>query len=181
MRIIAGRYKGMRLHFPKSTHLRPTQDRVKEGLFSALSVRCEKANVLDLFCGSGSLGLEALSRGALSVCFVDKDTRYVNRNLDTIDDNVDVVKKDVLGFLKTCNQSFDLIFLDPPWQSCSLFDRSLMAISEFGILKHSGMVVCEHPIAFTVSQCEGFSLFRSYRYGNTRVTILEYNESNLSG
>ena len=120
MRIIAGRFKGHRLVAFKANHIRPTTDRVKETIFNKIQSHIPGAKVLDLFSGTGSLGLEALSRGAESVQFVDshaKSIHILNQNVDKLDvrGSVSISKVDVLRFLKQAEDSFDLIFIDPPF------------------------------------------------------------------
>ena len=181
MRIVAGKYRGFSLHYPKTELVRPTQDRVKEGLFSALSTFVDEADVLDLFCGCGSLGLESVSRGAKSVCFVDIDTRALLKNTTRFDEPFLIFRQDVLKFISRCDQRFDLIFLDPPWTKLPFFERSLKAISEFDILKPLGRIICEHPKDFSIQDIGLYQEIKMYRYGNTSITILGNYESNLSG
>ena len=145
MRIIAGKWRRRSIQFPKSKAVRPTQDRVREAVFSKLSGSERDATVLDLCCGSGALGLEALSRGATSVCFVDTHTQTVKANIYNFDcqQHARVVTRHILSFLKTCQASYHLIFLDPPWRNHDLYDRSLKAIYENDILNLNGQLVIE--------------------------------------
>ena len=120
MRVIAGDYKGRRLHAPPGTHVRPTPDRVREALFSILGDRVIDARVLDLFAGTGALGIEALSRGAESATFVDDDRDAVDaitRNLTEIGASGEVKRRDALAFLAQTPARFDLVFADPPYSS----------------------------------------------------------------
>lgn len=121
MRIIAGKYKGQQIYSAKDQSIRPTTDRIKEYIFDILGDFVIDAVVLDLFCGSGNLGLEALSRGARNVTFVDKSQnslRVLRRNIHKLQvtEPYTVVKKDVLAFLRQNRQPFDLIFADPPFK-----------------------------------------------------------------
>ena len=122
MRIISGKYKGRHLVSFKADHIRPTMDRVKETLFNKWMGYIEEAHVLDLFAGTGNLGLEALSRGANHVTFVEKNSKSISiirENIQTLKipptEQV-VLPKDVFSFLKTyAADPFDLIFIDPPF------------------------------------------------------------------
>ncbi len=121
MRIIAGKYKGRRLYSANNQSIRPTTDRIKEFIFNVLGDFVEDCRVLDLFSGTGSLGLEALSRGASQVTFVDNSyhsLKVLRKNLDRVKplESYDIVRKDVLGFLRKNREPYDLIFADPPFK-----------------------------------------------------------------
>ena len=119
MRIVAGEYGGRRLHAPRGTRTRPTADRVREALFSMLG-DVSGARVLDLYAGSGALGIEALSRGAAEAVFVERDPRAVaaiRRNLDALGLADTVVRQDALRFVARAEGTFDLVFCDPPYDS----------------------------------------------------------------
>lgn len=120
MRIISGIYNRRILYTPDSDRVRPTSDRAKESLFNMLSVRYDfdGMEILDLFCGTGNLGLECLSRGAAMCCFVDKDIKLVQKNIEMLkaSDKCEVVRSDVIMFLKTSvKKNFDMVFCDPPY------------------------------------------------------------------
>jgi 16S rRNA (guanine966-N2)-methyltransferase len=122
LRIIAGRHRGRRLRFPAGVEIRPTPDRVRETLFNWLQPRIEQSRVLDLFAGSGALGLEALSRGAAQVTFIEKDRRAavaieaVARDWE--EDAFTVVCADALGWLMNAQEApYDIVFLDPPYDA----------------------------------------------------------------
>lgn len=134
MRIIAGKYKGHPLVSFKAPHIRPTTDRVKESLFNIWRGEVEGARVLDLFCGTGNLGLEALSRGASSVSFVDahpKSIQILRQNLEKlrVDEAHEVITSDVYRFLKKQQTPFDLIFIDPPFTE-AMADEVMQALSQ---------------------------------------------------
>lgn len=171
MRIISGKWRRRSIHFPKSKYLRPTQDRVREAVFSKLQGIEKDANVLDLCCGTGSLGLEALSRGANYVCFVDSHTQTVKKNVELLgcSDQVDVFTQRIQRFLRSCKQKFSLIFLDPPWHEHQLYSHSLKVISENDILESGGFLVVEFSVK---SPPMHFESVESTRYGGTAVTIL---------
>src|SRR5215212_8363551 len=125
MRVIAGSYKGRRLQAPPGLATRPTSDRVREALFSILGARVESARVLDLFAGSGALGIEALSRGAAAATFVDNAApaiRALEANLRDVEADATVVRAEVRRFLGGASRSarqYDLVFLDPPYQQAA--------------------------------------------------------------
>lgn len=132
MRIIAGKYKGHHLVSFQADNIRPTTDRVKESLFNIIQNEIEGAKVLDLFSGTGSLGLEALSRGAAEVIFVEKSKKSIEilkKNLEKlkIKDGYRIIQKDVLSFLKSNPDAFDLIFADPPFTQEMAHDVMLAA------------------------------------------------------
>src|SRR5437016_4554650 len=127
MRVVAGRFKGRTLQAPRGPDTRPTSDKVREALFSVL-VSVEGARVLDLFAGSGALGIEALSRGAAQATFVDDDERAlasVRRNLANLDADADVRRTDALAFLRSKPGPFDLVFVDPPYSSAPRLGQRL--------------------------------------------------------
>ncbi|MGL5021024.1 MAG: 16S rRNA (guanine(966)-N(2))-methyltransferase RsmD, partial [Mycoplasmatales bacterium] len=118
MRIIAGEYRGMILVGPKNNDIRPTMDRAKEGLFNVINQDIYMADFLDLFSGSGSIGAEAISRGAKSVVFVEQERHaidLINQNTRRFEDVYQIVRNDVLSYTKNCTNTFDFIFLDPPY------------------------------------------------------------------
>jgi len=149
MRVVAGRYKGKNLASPKNDDVRPTTTRIKETLFNVVQGYVEGSDVLDLFAGSGALGIEAISRGAKRVTFVDKSKdsiALVNQNLKGIDGDFDVVNADFSSVLRSAyvrGEKFDLIFLDPPYAS-DLGDLALQTIFDLDLLKRDGIIVFEH-------------------------------------
>ena len=144
MRIIGGKYKGRHIYSSKNNKIRPTTDRNKEFIFDILDKFVSDANVLDLFCGSGSLGIEAISRGAKHVTFVDNafsSLRVLRKNIERIKmkEEYTIVQKNVLTFLRQNKQRYDLIFADPPFKWNHYFELVPLTIlpenlSEFGIL-----------------------------------------------
>jgi 16S rRNA (guanine(966)-N(2))-methyltransferase RsmD len=119
MRIVAGTHGGRRLVAPKGRDVRPTSDRVREALFSILGDRVAGARVLDLFAGTGALGLEAHSRGAAGATFVDRDTAPVRANLEALGLTAAVHRRDALAFLAATGERYDLVFLDPPYREAA--------------------------------------------------------------
>jgi len=180
MRVITGSARGTRLIAPKGMDTRPTMDQVKEGLFSAIQFEIEGRRALDLFAGSGQLGIEALSRGAAGAVFVDAQKEacdVIRRNLEKtkFSDRAGVVQSDYASYLSGCRQKFDLVFLDPPYAE-NFLENSLKIISEIDILSESGIIICERPNEKQLSAgFSGLVRFRDYRYGKTAVTIFRKN------
>lgn len=145
MRVIAGIYKGKPLKSPTSDNIRPTGDKVKQAVFTKLQFFVEDKKVLDLFSGSGALGIEALSRGAKEVVFVDKDYRSIKLtkdNLKAVGQNCKVVCADFKDALLCFENGFDLILVDPPYAS-GVYEEVLNIIYERNLLNKGGIIVCE--------------------------------------
>ena len=186
MRIVAGQLRGRTLFFPKDKQFRPTQDRPKEALFSILQPYLEQKRVLDLFCGTGSLGLEALSRGCAHVTFVDTETSYLKRNLalfPELSSHITVFQRSVYSCWKHVTGPFDLIFMDPPWHESDrgrkYYDEALLAIAEFAILAPLGTVVCEHHCSVIFRDTDLFQVSQTRRYSDTRLTFFQQKETIL--
>lgn len=149
MRVVAGKYRGKNLASPKDDRVRPTTTRIKETLFNVLQGYSQDAVVLDLFAGSGALGIECISRGAKEVVFVDnnKDSiELLRKNLQGIDGNFKVVNSDFSGVLRNAyvtGKKFDMIFVDPPYAS-GLGELALGLIFDLDLLADGGVVVFEH-------------------------------------
>lgn len=174
MRINSGNFKGRKLIENKYDHIRPTTDKVRQALFTKLQFFLPNKKVLDLFCGTGALGIEALSRGASSVLFVDKDFRSVQmtkENLKNLKINAKVVKCDAVKYLEVCSEKYDLILLDPPYKS-GLYEKILTKISDKDILNDEGMIVCEHASNDTFNYSP-FTVYDEKKYGNITLTYLE--------
>lgn len=148
MRVIAGKYKGARIASPRGA-VRPTTDLVKGSLFSVLESRgaVENAVCLDVFCGSGGLGIEALSRGADSCVFVDADTSNAAANLDKLKIDARLVRADFRKALRLLKyDKFDLVFCDPPYKS-GYAGETLRLLFKYGMIKDGGIVIIEHSSA----------------------------------
>lgn len=174
MKVNAGKFKGRNLVENKYDHIRPTTDKVRQALFTKLQFFIKDKDVLDLFCGTGALGIEALSRGAKSCIFVDKDFRSVQmtkENLKNLKIDAKVVKCDAEKFLDVLKVSFDIILLDPPYKS-GLYEKILKKIYEQKILNEGGIIVCEHATNDTFDYSP-FSVYDEKKYGNITLTYLE--------
>lgn len=175
MRVITGSAKGKKLiTLLGDDVVRPTADRVKEGIFSAIQFDIEGRRILDLFAGSGQLGIEALSRGAEKATFVDNSEQAANvikKNLENtaLSDKAKVLKGDFLSFAASCREEFDIAFVDPPYKS-ALFEKAIEALSP--LMSEYGIILCEHPINIQLSEnIKDFSLSRSYKYGKIVVDL----------
>ena len=176
MRVISGKAKGVVLKTPQGMHTRPTTDRVKEALFSIIQFDLPAANILDLFAGTGQLGIEALSRDAKSAVFVDEREdacRLVRENLKRahLEDFGKVIRSDYLSYLKGCKGKFDIIFLDPPYAEVFL-ENALKMITEIDILQSGGIIVTERPLGKELMfEYPGYSRSKDYKYGHTILTM----------
>ncbi len=180
MRIIAGRAGGIRLDVPKR-QVRPTMDRVKAAIFSSLGERVIGARVLDLFAGTGALGIEALSRGASSARFVDHDREAVaaiERNLVKSKFDGRVLKRDVFDFLRRpiSTQNYDIIFADPPYERMrdnrSFTDLLLKSEQLIHLTDPAGIFVLEKAPSEKISETELWRVIRAKTYGATEVLFL---------
>lgn len=174
LRIDSGKFKGRRLQENKFEHVRPTTDKVRQALFTKLQFFLPETKVLDLFCGTGAMGIEALSRGAGSVDFVDKDFRSVQMtkaNLKLLGINEKVFKCDAVNFLERCDKCYDLIILDPPYKS-GLYEKVLKIIYEKNLLTEDGIIVCEHAKEDSFDYLQ-FNVIDEKRYGSIMLTYLQ--------
>ncbi len=185
MRIIAGMAKGRRLVTSKGQSLRPTSDRVKESIFNILGDKVEGRVVLDLFAGTGNLGIEALSRGARRAVFVEKGRRalqLIQKNLLQcgMTGQSEVVPKDVLrsiGIFGRRGESFDLILIDPPYEK-GLIERTLTRLRSESIYHEDSILVIQHDRREPLPDpLEGWELVRQRKMGDTVVSFLEFRPS----
>ncbi|MCM1364919.1 MAG: 16S rRNA (guanine(966)-N(2))-methyltransferase RsmD [Faecalibacterium sp.] len=173
MRVITGIARGRRLITLEGDDVRPTTDKVKEALFSIIQFELEGRHVLDLFAGSGQLGIEALSRGAKSAVFVDKSKKsieIVKSNLKTtgLEKSAVVVNSDSIAFLKTRREKFDIAFLDPPY-SKGILQQALEFVPN--VMSESGVIICESPKEEVLPESIGeFMLTKRYSYGKMSLT-----------
>ena len=176
MRVISGKVRGIQLKAPDGLRTRPTADRVKEALFSIIQFDVPGTRVLDLFGGSGQLGIEALSRGAKSAVIVDADEKacgIIKENLRRckLEADAQVVRSDYMDYLCRCKQRFDIILLDPPYAELFL-ENALKKITEIDILESSGIIVAERPVGKDLPwDFTGYSRSKDYKYGQTVLTL----------
>lgn len=180
MRVISGTAKGRRLLGPKKgQRMRPVLDQVKEAIFSIL-FSVEGAEVLDLFAGTGAMGIEALSRGAARATFVDVDplaTGLITRNLDSchLYDRATVLAFHVERAIRQCGRQgaqFDLIFIDPPYEKGQV-NPALAQVARRGVLRAGGRIVIEHHPRETIQAPEGLALTDQRKYGQTLISFLQ--------
>lgn len=176
MRVITGTARGIALKAPDGSQTRPTTDRVKEALFSIIHFDIPEASVLDLFGGTGQLGIEALSRGAKKAVFVDEwgdacDLIKENLRRTKLQTNALVVRSDYQAYLRSCREQFDIILLDPPYAEGDL-ENSLQLITEIDILRYGGIIVAERPLGKELLwNHPGYGRSKDYKYGKTLLTI----------
>lgn len=172
MRVITGSARGRKLKEPQNYDIRPTTDQVKEAIFNICQFDVEGRRVLDLFGGTGQLGIEAASRGAAAVDIIDSASdsiRLIKENVKLTGLDIRVVQTDALGFLRGCG-SYDLIFIDPPYDS-GLAEKALEAIKAFDILSKGGIIICETRAETVLPPLEApYALRRTYRYGKVKLT-----------
>ena len=176
MRVITGKARGIQLKTPQGMLTRPTADRVKEALFSIIRFDVANARVLDLFGGTGQMGIEALSRGAAHCTFLDlrkEAVGVIRENLKRTGFAKDaaVVQGDYLAFLTRCKEKFDLIFLDPPY-AAGLLGPALEEIARFDICREHGIIVAESALETALpALAPPYTLYREYRYGKIKLTV----------
>ena len=176
MRVITGKARGVVLKTPEGMATRPTADRVKEALFNIIQFEIPAASVLDLFGGTGQLGIEALSRDAKRAVFVDEREdacKLIKENLrrTKLEDCARVVRSDYMAYLKTCKDKFNIILLDPPYAEVFL-ENALKMITEIDILETGGIIVAERPLGKELSwDFPGYTRSRDYKYGRTLITV----------
>ena len=176
MRVITGKARGIQLKTPNGMLTRPTADRVKEALFSIINFDIPGAKVLDLFGGTGQLGIEALSRGAASAVFVDaseESCRLIRENLrrTKLEKDAKVIRSDYMDYLTRCREKYNIIFLDPPYAEVFL-ENAIKQITEIDILQSDGIIIAERPLGKELPwEFEGFTRSKDYKYGKVLLTI----------
>lgn len=176
MRVITGSAKGKRLKELPGMDTRPTTDRVKEGLFNVIQFDIEGRRILDLFAGTGQLGVECLSRGAAYCDFVDSAPAAMKIIRDNVascrlTEKAAFHQKDFSAFLNSARGRYDLIFLDPPYASGNL-ERALEMIATIDIVSGNGIIVCETPVDHILPELPGqYGKTGEYRYGKIKLTL----------
>ena len=176
MRVISGKYKGKKLIGFDIDGTRPTMDRVKESLFGIIQNNIKNSVVLDLFAGSGSLGIEAISNGASEVYFIDNNIELINiikKNTSGINEKMHIMKSDyrnALELIKNSNIKFDIIFLDPPYK-LNLINDCLEKIVEYNLLNENGIVVCEYETENIENNT--LKLIKDRKYGSKKIKIFQ--------
>lgn len=176
MRVITGKARGVQLKTPDGMLTRPTADRVKEALFSIINFDIPGSKVLDLFSGTGQLGIEALSRGAESAVFVDareEACKLIKENLKRtkLESQGRIVRSDYLDYLNRCAERYTIILLDPPYAEVFL-ENALKKITEIDILESDGIIVTERPMGKELLwEFDGYVRSKDYKYGKTLLTI----------
>ena len=177
MRVITGTARGRRLGELEGMETRPTTDRVKEAMFSILQFDLEGRRVLDLFAGTGQLGIECLSRGAAQAVFVDRRADAVklireNLKVTELTDRARVVAGDSMEYLKSLREPFDIVLLDPPY-AAGLLEPAIEHLTTFDILNPHGIIVAEHPADRALPPVEPpYRVRRTYRYGKIGLTLI---------
>ena len=175
MRVITGTARGRKLREPEGMSIRPTTDSVKEAFFNTIQFDIEGRSVLDLFAGTGQLGIEALSRGARECVFIDESTaavKLIKDNLKTCRLEGTVLQTDTLGYLAQ-GRKFDLIFLDPPYDTM-LVEKALQTVAKSDILTEGGIIVCETRREKVLPDMPApYVLKRERNYGKIKLTLYE--------
>jgi 16S rRNA (guanine(966)-N(2))-methyltransferase RsmD len=175
VRVISGTARGRALREPSDSAIRPTGDKVKESVFNIIQFDVSGRLALDLFCGAGQLGIEALSRGASGAVFVDDSPKAIrltqsNLALAGLSDAARVIRRDALDYLGVCGK-FGLIFVDPPYDT-PLADMALRKIIEFDILIENGIIICETRAGkYLPDVSPPYFKGREYKYGGTKITL----------
>lgn len=179
LRVIAGIYRSRKLEQPPRDITRPARDMVKESFFSIIHFKLQDALVLDLFAGSASLAIEALSRGAAKAVAVDLNSEAINvmnKNKSNLGiTNLDIIKMDVLSFLGTQVQKYDIIFLDPPYKMIDLYSKSLDLIARKNLLSDNGYIILETDSPDKITAPIGLTLHKTKKYGKTYILIFTIN------
>ena len=189
MRIISGKYKGLKLEPPVDLSIRPTSDRLKESLFSILesnkyNIKIKNSNVMDICSGTGALGIEALSRGAKLIYFIDKDPNAINvlqKNISKLKiDNKDktyikIIKEDALKALQDIKIVFDVVLIDPPYNS-KIIEECLVKLKEYNLIDLNSYIFAESSKNESIN-FNDFDLLDTKIYGKSKLTILKLFDS----
>ena len=189
MRIIGGKYKGLKLLPPDDTKIRPTSDRLKESLFSIITsnryqINIDNCNVLDICSGTGSLGIESFSRGANAVYFVDKDHKSINliyKNISKLnidikfENKIKIIKDEATKALKNINKIFQIVLIDPPYNT-NITEKCLFKLKEFNLINQDSYVFAESSKTEKFNY-DGYQILDVKIYGSSKLTILRLSSS----
>lgn len=188
MRVIAGEFKGRKLTGLNGKQIRPTSDRIREALFNILAQKIDNAVVLDLFAGTGALGIEALSRGAAKSYFIDKSmesVQIINKNIELlgIKERVEVLKNDAYTILSSrdffLKQKFDLIFVDPPYNR-GFIPGIFENIDLFSIMNDESTIIVEHSLKENnLEKVSGIDLYDKRTYGKTLISFFRKKQISM--
>ena len=184
MRIIGGKYRGLKLLPPDNFNIRPTSDRLKESLFSIITsnkykIHIDNSNVLDICSGTGSLGIESLSRGAKSVFFIDKDHRSIKlicKNIakldidNQIENNIKIIRDEVIKALKIINKIFQIVLIDPPYNT-NITEKCLLKLKEFNLIDEGSYIFVESS-KIEEFMYDGYQILDIKVHGISKLTIL---------
>ena len=184
MRIIGGKYRGLKLLPPDSFNIRPTSDKLKESLFSIITsnkykIHIDNSNVLDICSGTGSLGIESLSRGAKSVFFIDKDHRSIKlicKNIAKLDidkqieNNIKIIRDEVIKALKNINKIFQIVLIDPPYNT-NITEKCLLKLKEFNLIDEGSYIFVESSKTEEFDY-DGYQILDIKVHGISKLTIL---------
>lgn len=180
MRVISGIAGGRKIATLPGLDVRPTSEKVKEAIFSSIQFDLEGRRFLDLFTGSGQMGIEALSRGAESCTFVDNTSNHLkvvkeNLQVTNLTQNSTVICSDYSSFLKTCNEVFDIAFIDPPYYEGLIIDALTKTCR---VMSAHGKILCEHPKEVELPETvEGFYRYKVYNYGKIVISAYRRKDS----
>ena len=185
MRVIGGKFKGLKLIPPNDLGIRPTSDRLKEALFSILdskkyNINIHNSSVIDICSGTGALGIEALSRGAKEVCFIDKDIksiRIIQKNTSKLNINhedkifIKIIKDEVTKALQKINSIYDIVLIDPPYNT-NIINETLQDLKNYNLIKTHSYIFAESSNA-EIFDFNGYELLDTKKYGKSKLTILK--------
>jgi len=185
MRVIGGKFKGLKLIPPNDLGIRPTSDRLKEALFSILdskkyNINIHNSSVIDICSGTGALGIEALSRGAKEVCFIDKDIksiRIIQKNTSKLNINhedkifINIVKDEVTTALQKINSIYDIVLIDPPYNT-NIINETLQDLKNYNLIKTHSYIFAESSNA-EIFDFNGYEILDTKKYGKSKLTILK--------
>ncbi|WP_029608555.1 16S rRNA (guanine(966)-N(2))-methyltransferase RsmD [Mycoplasma simbae] len=180
LRVISGKYRRLLLVSPDKSNTRPTKDNIREAIFNTLRFDLANKIVLDLFAGSGAMGIEALSNDAMKCVFVDNSReaiKVIEQNLNTLKiNNAQVFKIDAIAFLTSMHgRVFDFIFIDPPYKNTEIINKSLDLIVQNSFLNDLGLIVVETDNPTEVAMPEGLIIQKEKKYGKTTILFIAKN------